>query len=1501
MEGTLQRGPRRRLRVTWSGSESLVGNPSNAILLCLIMVPLAGAAIVKDVWGANRSELLFASSGGGTHVYLSGTDIGSAFAPPIVLLGLRGQVECKVQPFTSAKNRMHCIVSSANAPAPLPEYDPNGRFIVLPLQMLAHGQLAECWQEDTTIPGCSVRFDVGGTPRVLRVLTQTVDSAGMLRLSGHGIDGGMVGAQRLAATLYRGAVPVLGACGEKDCQASNMGAETVGCYSRPDAGGSGVSGGPEETQEATVFSDATHFGCMLDQLAGGLTGGYFNVSLTAITDTRHRGDAYLGFLQTKLIDVVTGDPFDAEVPPRITNVMPQVGSLAGGTDLTITGIGFGSDASALSIDVAGIPCDVTHIQITGVICRLAYNPTAATPTRPTPTSTLGNDLGSFAGERGVRWQWLGANSTRERSMLLPSFLAPKDCVLGCGSGWQELGPQGTVQLIEVSAPPRTRTPSLTSNAHVATRLPAILSYRRSYVVPTLGWQGWFEAPISALYIFMLPADVTSTLTWSGNDVAMQNETLATIVGNSSAPPFARSAEMSSTHTSYAAAKCIDNSVNSMCHTNTQTDAWLSIKLNDKPMSVTTITIYNRQTCCQERLGWHQIWVGTSSGQHAFPAKLCSDWSAPASSGPFHFDCGGLVGTHVTVLLPGSRRILNLEEVIVDGFLAEPSWPTWPEDASSQALSRSLELIGGRRYWMQLECAMAEKDGTTCAVGARILAPTVPRAALLSSPTRRWQPRARSSQSCDAITDRSACCATIDKNGDACVPTVNPFGANGAICAGQAALSSAEWSALQQASAFATCPLPITEGAQPRTKLAFGSPCSSVTDRVMCCSAMDGQAVSPSNPGPDEGAPCVPAVTAFGNGAVCESASYDFASDIDPAQSAASCNELGNDQPFTTPFGEEARVAKDVQRLTFMQLAPTKLTQQITLTRMECIAPPPLPPLLPPTPPPSPPPPLPPPLPPPSPLSGCESSSGSGSGEGGSGSGELGSGSGEGGSGSGELGSGSGGSEGAWEQGLGCGGVLVSPPPPSPPPSPLPLPPLPPLSLPPSPQPFAPNLAPLPPPPSPPPSPPSPPSIPPLPPPSPPSSPPSPGSDCFEGPEERFTFRHAGHCSRGEYKRSDRGHIPYTDLEGCADQCEAHGQCGYFSFKIGNCILYTASAGCPYDGRYTSLNSYQLSSIWRYPGTVSLHHDGKASQAFSVKSSAARIAAVLLSVPERSYVDASVSIASSNASSTVVWTIELTLPFATCGSAPTLPLFTVGGGAKVTVQTVITDGGYSCLEGGLDISLGTGSLPFMFLPANATPTALATTLNKLLGTTSAADGVRVARINDGASSAASFTITFLGGGYMPLLQVASAASQPLVKRAYTADLVNFTISAAVSAVVERVAPGGIDLTPIPGRYLSAPTDHIALRLRLASQTTAWCAAPNWEVAHLGCFSARNDTVAFYSDAYAGQPGSARSFLNGFSLERCALHCQDAVDAVAFGAELDSCICFSAATLLAAQGP
>ena len=743
--------------------------------------------------------------------------------------------------------------------------------------------------------------------------------------------------------------------------------------------------------------------------------------------------------------------------------------------------------------------------------------------------------------------------------------------------------------------------------------------------------------------------------------------------------------MSSTYASRnAASRCIDGRTDGyFCHSrggSGETNAWLSIDLSGHGvvMSVHAIRIYNRPDCCKHRLGHHQIWVGMSSGDFSSgQAKLCADWTAPSTAGPFDYDCDGLVGTHVTVLLPGNRRMLNLNEVFIASAVALPPrvpiWPTWPEDATSPGVSRPVVLVGGQRYWMQLECTMAENYGATCAVGTRILALNSPRAALLDAQTRRWKPRAVASTSCSAINDGPTCCATIDKDGNVCVAATTSF-AGGAVCSG--------WSALQAATlppgdpAVAACPFsldPVTKAVQPRTKLAAGFSCNSITDRVTCCSAIDGRLGTPTTPSVHEDAPCVPAVTAFSNGAVCESVSYLFASEIELAQSVASCAELSGDKPLLTPFGEEARVANEMQRLTFTQ-PPAKLTQDITMTRIDC------------------------------------------------------------------------------EEGVDC--------------------------------------------------------------------------------------------------------------------------------SIGS---------------------------WTNPGTVKLLYAGQSSSALSVKASASEIEAALRALPQQSFDVARVTtVAWMN--STIVWTVELTMPFVSCGSAAAVrsltsggpssllesgrPLFAVEAVAKVVAKTVITAGD-SCLDGGVDISMVgiNSSLPPFFLPADATSESLTTTLNALLGVTTAAEGVLVKRTTDGPSKA-SFTITFLGGGTKPLLRVISNANNPLLYRTYSANFLNSTTSYNVSVTVERIAPGGIDLTPIPGRYLSAPTDRTALRLRLASQTTARCAAPNWEVAHVGCFSMNSTN---YTDAYADQPGSARTFDKGFSLERCAIYCQDAVDAVAFGAELDLCTCFSAASM------
>ena len=57
---------------------------------------------------------------------------------------------------------------------------------------------------------------------------------------------------------------------------------------------------------------------------------------------------------------------------KVTGLYPQQGSLFGGTVLTITGSGFGSNISNINISVSKTKCDVINVTNSVIICQLAF-------------------------------------------------------------------------------------------------------------------------------------------------------------------------------------------------------------------------------------------------------------------------------------------------------------------------------------------------------------------------------------------------------------------------------------------------------------------------------------------------------------------------------------------------------------------------------------------------------------------------------------------------------------------------------------------------------------------------------------------------------------------------------------------------------------------------------------------------------------------------------------------------------------------------------------------------------------------------------------------------------------------------------------------------------------------------------------------------------------------------------------------------------------------------
>ena len=102
-----------------------------------------------------------------------------------------------------------------------------------------------------------------------------------------------------------------------------------------------------------------------------------------------------------------------------------------------------------------------------------------------------------------------------------------------------------------------------------------------------------------------------------------------------------------------------------------------------------------------------------------------------------------------------------------------------------------------------------------------------------------------------------------------------------------------------------------------------------------------------------------------------------------------------------------------------------------------------------------------------------------------------------------------------------------------------------------------------------------------------------------------------------------------------------------------------------------------------------------------------------------------------------------------------------------------------------------------------------------------------------------------------------------------------------ASVRSLAPGGIDLLPLPGRYLSAPADAPSVSVRIDGQATAACAALNWDGLLAGCH------------AYESlNPAATHAFDAGLTLERCALACGAGEQYAGIGATDGECLCLGA---------
>ncbi|KAG9259548.1 hypothetical protein AMEX_G27849, partial [Astyanax mexicanus] len=97
----------------------------------------------------------------------------------------------------------------------------------------------------------------------------------------------------------------------------------------------------------------------------------------------------------------------------------------------------------------------------------------------------------------------------------------------------------------------------------------------------------------------------------------------------------------------------------------QQNPWWRVDLLDE-YTVTSITITNRGDCCAERLNGAEIHIGNSLVNNGNNNPWCAVISVDVNHPTMTFQCKGMEGRYVNVVIPGRNEFLILCEVEVNG-------------------------------------------------------------------------------------------------------------------------------------------------------------------------------------------------------------------------------------------------------------------------------------------------------------------------------------------------------------------------------------------------------------------------------------------------------------------------------------------------------------------------------------------------------------------------------------------------------------------------------------------------------------------------------------------------------------------------------------------------------------------------------------------------------------------------------------------------------------------
>uniref|UniRef100_A0A671XQ11 Si:ch211-215k15.4 n=1 Tax=Sparus aurata TaxID=8175 RepID=A0A671XQ11_SPAAU len=136
---------------------------------------------------------------------------------------------------------------------------------------------------------------------------------------------------------------------------------------------------------------------------------------------------------------------------------------------------------------------------------------------------------------------------------------------------------------------------------------------------------------------------------------------------------------------------------SCTHTQGDKNPWWRLDLL-KPYKVNTVTITNRKDCCHKRINGAEIRIGNSRVNNGNANPRCAVITSILAGESKTYECRGMEGRYVNIVIPGRREALTLCEVEVTG---QPSGKIAPNG--------DLQHMVRASNWLQGSCTHTQGD------------------------------------------------------------------------------------------------------------------------------------------------------------------------------------------------------------------------------------------------------------------------------------------------------------------------------------------------------------------------------------------------------------------------------------------------------------------------------------------------------------------------------------------------------------------------------------------------------------------------------------------------------------------------------------------------------------------------------------------------------------------------------------------------------------------------